>query len=617
MRKKKYLNNKDLLIEIHNSKINYCSSLDDEYEMYDYIVQGKSELNDKTFELAKKARAERLAAIEYDRVISEWVGTKNKPKKADFYIDPLDLSNENVVVRVMTYEHIPLDPTRRKNPKKEAEYYAKCNFPPFKHYIRINGEWKEVLRSHWVGGFDNGYFEINHGRLTNELAKMIVMMCEKYSMKGNWRNYCVDEKTEALTQRGWLSINDITTNDIILSSENNKLKWSKIKSIYKNEYNGLMHKITNKTGIDMLITPRHKLLTDRGLVEVEYLKENDRLILLTDSEKGSDKKIYTDNFIKLLGWILSKGSYHFNNKKIIKNISIHQNIGNNTDEIRTVLNNLNYEYSESKNKSLLHFRIYKNSIDDIIKIIPDKNITMNLVLSLTKNQRELLINTMIKGDGWNRKNDNKSYCQKDRNHIDIFQALCILSGKRSNFKLRSIISFGKLTECHYINIFSKKRNVARVENLNFHNGKRNGNQFIGKGKKYHPNKPTIPYKGYIWCPETEFGTFIARRNGTVYITGNTYIDEMRSAAILQLSFAGLKFNEHLGQNPFAYFTTLINRAFTTVLNTEKRNQNIRDDMLQDNGYLPSFNRQMQEEFDGNIQYEGKIIYKKGIKNGSI
>lgn len=73
--------------------------------------------------------------------------------------------------------------------------------------------------------------------------------------------------------------------------------------------------------------------------------------------------------------------------------------------------------------------------------------------------------------------------------------------------------------------------------------------------------------------------------------GYTYNDEMRSQALLQLSQIGLQFDESKSQNPFAYFTAAITNSFTRVLNIEKRNQNIRDDILEINGYNPSYTRQ--------------------------
>jgi hypothetical protein len=73
--------------------------------------------------------------------------------------------------------------------------------------------------------------------------------------------------------------------------------------------------------------------------------------------------------------------------------------------------------------------------------------------------------------------------------------------------------------------------------------------------------------------------------------GYTYNDEMRGSAILQLTYVGLRFNEAKSSNPFAYYTAAINNSFCRVLNSEKRNQNIRDDILELNGLNPSWSRQ--------------------------
>tara|TARA_R100000951_G_scaffold19624_2_gene16484 strand:- start:129 stop:713 length:585 start_codon:yes stop_codon:yes gene_type:complete len=72
--------------------------------------------------------------------------------------------------------------------------------------------------------------------------------------------------------------------------------------------------------------------------------------------------------------------------------------------------------------------------------------------------------------------------------------------------------------------------------------------------------------------------------------GYTYNDEMRSQALLQLSQIGLQFDESKSQNPFAYYTAAITNSFTRVLNIEKRNQNIRDDILEMNDFTPSYTR---------------------------
>ena len=83
--------------------------------------------------------------------------------------------------------------------------------------------------------------------------------------------------------------------------------------------------------------------------------------------------------------------------------------------------------------------------------------------------------------------------------------------------------------------------------------------------------------------------------------GYTYVDEMRGQAILQLSQIGLQFDESKSENPFAYYTAAITNSFTRVLNIEKRNQNIRDDILEMNGLNPSYTRQGMS--GGYVHYE--------------
>lgn len=88
--------------------------------------------------------------------------------------------------------------------------------------------------------------------------------------------------------------------------------------------------------------------------------------------------------------------------------------------------------------------------------------------------------------------------------------------------------------------------------------------------------------------------------------GYTYVDEMRSQALLQLSLVGLQFDESRSDNPFAYYTVTVSNAFTRVLNLEKRNQNIRDDMLIMHGVTPSMTRQIDNSLAQRAAANGEI-----------
>ena len=88
------------------------------------------------------------------------------------------------------------------------------------------------------------------------------------------------------------------------------------------------------------------------------------------------------------------------------------------------------------------------------------------------------------------------------------------------------------------------------------------------------------------------------------VRGYTYNDEMKGQAILQLSQIGLQFDESKSNNPFAYYTAAVTNSFVRVINLEKRNQNIRDDILEMNNLNPSHTRQHAGEWEAAQRREG-------------
>ncbi len=195
--------------------MSYCWKESKDVEQYDYIVtELKSFHNRKTkacpegaINLAREARAARLQAAAYQAAIAEWEAAKGKastkPKQDQFEVNPKKIPVTDLVVRMMTFEHIPLEPGRKNNPKSIADHRSKVNFPPFKHFVQNeDGTWREVLRSHWKGDLETGEFCVTHGQITNRLGAMFLKLCERYSLRSNWRGYSyVDEmRGQALIQ---------------------------------------------------------------------------------------------------------------------------------------------------------------------------------------------------------------------------------------------------------------------------------------------------------------------------------------------------------------------------------------------------------------------------------
>jgi hypothetical protein len=182
MTKQKYITNKDLLREIHKSKTTYCWFAQPEYANFDAIVANTEAINEELIE----------------KII-----TKKKSPKGKNAVPMPDVTLEDLIFRVMTHDHIPIDPDRKRKARGTDISYAKTNFPPFKHYkYDENGDLVEVGRSHWRGSLSNGEFSVGEGKMTNSLANMFILLVERYSRRGNWRGYTyVDEmRSHALLQ---------------------------------------------------------------------------------------------------------------------------------------------------------------------------------------------------------------------------------------------------------------------------------------------------------------------------------------------------------------------------------------------------------------------------------
>jgi hypothetical protein len=72
----------------------------------------------------------------------------------------------------------------------------------------------------------------------------------------------------------------------------------------------------------------------------------------------------------------------------------------------------------------------------------------------------------------------------------------------------------------------------------------------------------------------------------------TYIDDMRAFAMLMLCKTWASFNPEKSNNPFAYFSQCIKNSFIQFLNQEKKQRNIRDSLLVEEGLNPSHTYQL-------------------------
>ena len=201
-----YLNNRDILKEIHASKNTYCYYRDPAVDsQYDIILPSLDKINQRTIAEARRNRADRL-------------------KREGTIVDPVKIPNTELVFRISCWDHIPM--AEKKIPKSAQKKKQKIedllefedepiddsldellddvvlnpvrqrlNFPPFEHWrLDENKERFCVGRSHWLGDLETGYFSKDHGDMTRKLAHMFMKLCERYATRSNWRGYTYNEE---------------------------------------------------------------------------------------------------------------------------------------------------------------------------------------------------------------------------------------------------------------------------------------------------------------------------------------------------------------------------------------------------------------------------------------
>ena len=200
-----YLNNRDILKEIHFSKNTYCWYQDPVADhQFDLILPSLDKINQRTVVEARKNRADRIK------------------RETGEVIDQKKIPNTDLVFRITCWDHIPKAPkkiTKAEAKRKKLEdifelddvaedpladivdvpvldlNHVRVNFPPFEQY-RLDEDKKPYIvgRSHWKGDLVTGEFSKDHGTMTKKLALMFMKLCERYATRSNWRGYTYNEE---------------------------------------------------------------------------------------------------------------------------------------------------------------------------------------------------------------------------------------------------------------------------------------------------------------------------------------------------------------------------------------------------------------------------------------
>jgi len=369
---------------------------------------------------------------------------------------------------------------------------------------------------------------------------------------------CVDAETECLTLDGWKKYNLIKYGDIAAQYdiETQKLSWANIEDIYSYYVNNCEMVKAVHRDLTLLLTPNHRTIIHRRvaggnrcwkkplIINAEKLKPSHG-IPVGGYWEGKWNNPVSEDLAELLGWYISEG--HDSSDKPWT-VEIYQSYSANpkkVDRIESLLNSLNFNYDKAtaerdyrgRKTIQVVFRIKGYGAIKLRELAPGKNLFYS-VLIWSDILLYALLKGLIDGDGHRRKN-RFSFIQKNKNDADIVQAIGCRLGYATKISIKRFK--GNIT---YVVYFTKKHIISL-----------RGTNGVGSQIK------KSFYTGIIWCPKLPKGTWVARKNGRVFITGNTFPPELPRTCIL----AGSKKGDVI-LDPFA-------GALTTLMVSQQLNRN--------------------------------------------
>lgn len=319
---------------------------------------------------------------------------------------------------------------------------------------------------------------------------------------------CVPINTTILTQRGWLTHNEVKPGDLTIgyNFETKRNEWTKITKVVLYD-NAETVRLENDHW-SFVSTPNHRWVNQRrhwkrdgrtveGYKTTSDIATEDNLVLSATLDAASKNDISVEES-SLIAWLVTDGhirwskltgrtSQSFGDKRgVIALIVQHKQKG--IDDIEDLLQC--FKHSKYKHGNGFSYRIAPEVIRDIWNRarLHERSLS-DLVLEFSSKQARVFYGACMLAEGYKNQ-----FSQNDNDVLKAFHIVSYMCGYQPRLRLKEITSAGN---DHYV-IYSHGPTVT-------------GQRLV---KRKQPNQT-------VWCVQTELGTWTAKQNDQIVLTGNT------------------------------------------------------------------------------------------------
>lgn len=376
--------------------------------------------------------------------------------------------------------------------------------------------------------------EINETHV-DDIGGDIVPLIDPPSTHSKYRNFwlgmdvgfCVDEQTEILTKRGWRKYNEIiigVDESLAINPETHKSEWQTITDLYVDTGNFPMVSMKGQS-FDSCTTPHHRWFIQNSSGHwkwktTETLNSKEKIPLAVGRGDAPSIKVFSDDFVELVAWVFTEGSYlGYDSFDVSQSIVANPS---NTERILALFSRLfgkpgfakdgaRWRKSWRFDNTMLYAAVQTKAsreigLSGVFLNLREKELDPQFLVSLTLDQLNLFLEVCNLGDGWVSDGGHCKIEQRSLARIKNFEMACALAGKACSTSRGPNDERDRWHTSVLDSQFCWPVAAANMPSLT--------DQGMTIQRDDH-------FFGTIWCPTLKGHNWLARRNGSIYFTGNT------------------------------------------------------------------------------------------------
>ena len=363
-----------------------------------------------------------------------------------------------------------------------------------------------IMQNEWAGAQAFSSFDTYLAPFVKaeDLSQKEVKQCIQsfvYGVNTPSRWGCVDTETEVLSEGGFKRYDQLKEGDMIYTWKDGQLQLNPVRKVIHKPFSGKLHSYRGRS-YDQTVTPNHRMLVKKHNVNEYVIKKSEEIfgaetpypLPVSFSSSAVKNSSITDDMVMLAAMVYTDGSFDYRSGSLHK-VTIHKSPNRKGwANLKEVLGRLGLVFTttlrEGEFGPVITYTLYGKDARYIEELCGSKRRIHDRFLTMSMEQAMLFLNTWALFDG----DEERLKCQYDNDVIrDQLQQIAVLAGRCSYLCERELPS-GKAV--HYVKI----RKVGNV---------------------YPSERAEVDYDGIVWCPNVENGTAVFRKNGSVYISGQT------------------------------------------------------------------------------------------------